>query len=116
MCKLLHYGISSNDSRLKDIMVSGDAITPQVSTAWKSSKSSKQEWTIIPLFVKILKLLLDSLNSCITASKTKKEIDDSKDDFAENEESACDYDSEDESLSDSSSSDSFGDWSNVIAG
>ncbi|XP_046405689.1 importin-9 [Ischnura elegans] len=115
LCKLLHYGISSQDSRLSDIRVSGDAIGnpdptkvfPDLSrTVIKNGKGSPDQWTIIPLFVKIFKLLLSALNTCISSTKLKKELGEEKDDFAGSDENACDPNSDDDSSSEVSSTDS----------
>uniref|UniRef100_T1IP27 Importin N-terminal domain-containing protein n=1 Tax=Strigamia maritima TaxID=126957 RepID=T1IP27_STRMM len=52
LCKLLEHGVTTNDPRLGDIRVKGDPVM---------MKSDPEEWTVIPLLVKIYKLVINEL-------------------------------------------------------
>ncbi|XP_071438959.1 importin-9 [Hetaerina americana] len=113
LSKLLLYGISSQDARLSDIHVSGDAVRMREVNGSHASGSkgspddeSAHVWTVIPVFVKIFKLLLSSLNTCIGSAKLKLEMEEVKpEEIEESEETTCDRESEEESSSEASSLD-----------
>jgi hypothetical protein len=70
LCKLLHHGVSSNDTRLATIEVKGEPIfdpnAPQPQQGMMTrSRATKvpEQWTRIPLLVKIFKLLIHELSS-----------------------------------------------------
>ncbi|XP_076807350.1 importin-9-like [Clavelina lepadiformis] len=63
LTKLLQYGLTSNDERLQQINVRGEQIFSEgIRTRSKAAKEPEQ-WTVIPLLVKIYKLLLHELSS-----------------------------------------------------
>jgi len=65
LCKLLHHGLSTEDPRLAQIQVKGEPIVDATEQRMTRSKrlSTKEQWTTIPLLVKIFKLLVHELSS-----------------------------------------------------
>ncbi|KAM4699585.1 importin-9 [Discoglossus pictus] len=73
LCKILQYGISSDDKRLQDIKVKGEEIFNMEEGIRTRSKTSRnpERWTTIPLLVKIYKLIINELSSVIEANATR---------------------------------------------
>ena len=65
LCKLLHHGVSTEDPRLSQIQVKGEPILEPTEQRVTRSKrlGNKEQWTTIPLLVKIFKLLVHELSS-----------------------------------------------------
>ncbi|CAL1541790.1 unnamed protein product [Lymnaea stagnalis] len=83
LCKLLQHAIANNDLRLQDIMVQGEPVqqSGQGIQTRSKSKSSPEQWTTIPVLVKIYKLLINELSNAIEEKITHgNEIDDDDDD------------------------------------
>ncbi|GFR73520.1 importin-9 [Elysia marginata] len=79
--KLLQHAINTNDLRLQDIMVQGELVvkpTAGIRTRAKA-KSSPEEWTTIPVLVKIYKLLINELSNAIEERLTQAQADDDDD-------------------------------------
>ncbi|XP_037091260.1 importin-9-like [Pollicipes pollicipes] len=67
MCKLLQHGVNTHDSRLNEITVRGDEVIssgPGMRTRSQRAREPEQ-WTSIPVLVKIFKLLINELSSAI---------------------------------------------------
>ncbi|KAK3762793.1 hypothetical protein RRG08_040490 [Elysia crispata] len=81
LCKLLQHAINTNDLRLQDITVQGELVvkpTPGIRTRAKA-KSTPEEWTTIPVLVKIYKLLINELSNAIEERLTQTQADDDDD-------------------------------------
>lgn len=65
LSKLLQHGVTKNDPRLTQITVKGDPIVDTNSGRVTRSKaaSKPEQWTVIPLLVKIFKLLIHELST-----------------------------------------------------
>lgn len=87
LCKLLEHGIQSNDSRLVDINVKGDRVLNMNEGIRTRSKtaSNPEQWTEIPVLVKIYKLMIHELSNCLDNAMMHKEEDDSEDEEWEEE-------------------------------
>ncbi|XP_053562447.1 importin-9 [Bombina bombina] len=74
LCKILQYGVSTDDKRLQDIKVKGEEIFNMEEGIRTRSKTSKnpERWTTIPLLVKIYKLLISELSNVIEANSTRQ--------------------------------------------
>uniref|UniRef100_A0A803T5Z7 Importin N-terminal domain-containing protein n=1 Tax=Anolis carolinensis TaxID=28377 RepID=A0A803T5Z7_ANOCA len=74
LCKLLQYGINSDDKRLQDIRVKGEEIFNMEEGIRTRSKAAKnpERWTNIPLLVKILKLIINELSNAMEANATRQ--------------------------------------------
>ena len=73
LSKLLHLGL--NDTRIAEIEVKGDEIfdgksSNQIQTR---SKKGKSTWTVIPLPIKIFKLLVNELAYCTSSNDFEEE-------------------------------------------
>ncbi|GFO07409.1 importin-9 [Plakobranchus ocellatus] len=101
LCKLLQHAINTNDLRLQDIMVQGELIVKpsQGIRTRAKAKSTPEEWTTIPVLVKIYKLLINELSNAIEERLTQAQADD-EDDEDEGDEDGDDEgeDIEDEDL------------------
>ncbi|OXB72277.1 UNVERIFIED_CONTAM: hypothetical protein H355_003810 [Colinus virginianus] len=100
LCKLLQYGINTDDKRLQDIRVKGEEIFNMDEGIRTRSKSAKSEllfccyperWTNIPLLVKILKLIINELSNAMEANASRQTTadwsqDDSNDMWEDQEE------------------------------
>ncbi|XP_039605359.1 importin-9 [Polypterus senegalus] len=73
LCKLLQYGINTNDKRLQDIMVKGEEICDPNEGIRTRSKAAKnpERWTTIPLLVKVFKLIINELSTVIEANTSR---------------------------------------------
>lgn len=97
LCKLVEYTISSNDQRLQNINVPGDLIIDKggIKTRSKAAKDP-HKWTIIPVLVKMYKLIVNELSNQIEHSLSKLEKDgeeddeDNDDEFEDDEEDFAD--------------------------
>lgn len=81
LCKLLEHGIQTNDSRLVDITVKGDRIVNMnegIRTRSKSA-SNPEQWTEIPVLVKIYKLMISELGCCLDDAMREPEDEESED-------------------------------------
>lgn len=96
LANLLLHGLNTKDPRVTQIQVKGELVdTKQMITR---SKKKTEEWTKIPLLVKIFKLLIYEL-SCVTADTTADEEgeteSESEDDDKENGVSCSGFNVED---------------------
>lgn len=85
LCKLLEHGVKANDKRLMDIVVKGDQILiPGVGpkTRSKSTKDPDQ-WTEIPVLVKIYKLIINELCDAMEQAMTHTDNDSESEDLDE---------------------------------
>uniref|UniRef100_A0A8C0HA38 Importin 9 n=1 Tax=Chelonoidis abingdonii TaxID=106734 RepID=A0A8C0HA38_CHEAB len=101
LCKLLQYGINSDDKRLQDIRVKGEEIFNMDEGIRTRSKSAKnpERWTNIPLLVKILKLIINELSNAMEANASRQTAADwSQDDSNDMWEDREDEEDEDEGL------------------
>ncbi|GFT94809.1 importin-9 [Nephila pilipes] len=83
---ILQYGLKENDQRLQNIQVLGDQIFNHTQGPKTRSKSQQEpdQWTKIPLFVKIYKLLLyDLSNMCDQDLDNQEEEESSDEDFVD---------------------------------
>lgn len=74
LAKLLQHGVNSNDSRLTEIMVKGDQVHSTATGRTTRSKAQPEQWTSVPLLAKLLKLLINEMQSAI------EEVEDCEDD------------------------------------
>ncbi|KAM8976738.1 importin-9 [Pelodytes ibericus] len=74
LCKILLYGITTDDKRLQDIKVKGDEIFNMEEGIRTRSKAAKNPecWTTIPLLVKIYKLIINELSTIMEANATRE--------------------------------------------
>ncbi|KAJ7331861.1 hypothetical protein JRQ81_014041 [Phrynocephalus forsythii] len=74
LCKLLQYGINTDDKRLQDIRVKGEEIFNMEEGIRTRSKAAKnpERWTNIPLLVKILKLIINELSNAMEANASRQ--------------------------------------------
>ncbi|WAR26248.1 IPO9-like protein [Mya arenaria] len=79
MVKLLQHIVSTNDSRLKDIVVEGDEIISASGNGIRTRSKAKVEWTTVPVVVKIYKLLINELNNQIESSQSAAQNDSQED-------------------------------------
>ncbi|XP_053881455.1 importin-9 isoform X3 [Malaclemys terrapin pileata] len=101
LCKLLQYGINSDDKRLQDIRVKGEEIFNMEEGIRTRSKSAKnpERWTNIPLLIKILKLIINELSNAMEANASRQTAADwSQDDSNDMWEDREDEEDEDEGL------------------
>ncbi|XP_065451174.1 importin-9 isoform X2 [Chrysemys picta bellii] len=101
LCKLLQYGINSDDKRLQDIRVKGEEIFNMDEGIRTRSKSAKnpERWTNIPLLIKILKLIINELSNAMEANASRQTAADwSQDDSNDMWEDREDEEDEDEGL------------------
>ena len=59
---MFQHGVINNDTRLQDINVKGDLVESKARTR-SEKRANPDQWTSIPVMVKILKLLLQELAS-----------------------------------------------------
>ncbi|XP_074644656.1 importin-9-like [Tubulanus polymorphus] len=93
--KLLEHTINTNDSRMQGIDVNGDPIVCGVEGIRTRSKSatSPQEWTKIPLLVKMYKLLIHELSNQLENTFTNQPAGD--DDEVDEDDADDDWEDED---------------------
>jgi len=89
LAKLLQHGVINNDTRLQDINVKGDLVESKARTR-SEKRANPDQWTSIPVMVKILKLLLQEL-----ASNMDEVLDDGDE---SDEDSGAEDDSESEAV------------------
>lgn len=72
LCKLVECALVSQDQRLNNIQVQGDLVTSPstnqstgMRTRARAAQEPAEQWTSIPLLVKIYKLLINELSNCI---------------------------------------------------
>lgn len=82
LCKLLQHGLGTNDYRIADIQVKGDQIFTKDEGIKTRSKGvlNPDQWTVIPLFVKIYKLIIHELSNAVESNMIKAEDDDCESD------------------------------------
>ena len=72
LSKLLQHGVNNNDTRLQEINVKGDLIVAQGATNQARTRSQKKsnpdQWTYVPVLVKIFKLLVQEITSNMDAA------------------------------------------------
>ncbi|KAI0216737.1 Importin-9 [Lamellibrachia satsuma] len=97
LCKLLQHAIEKNDQRLQNIEVKGDQIfNPNEGIRTRSrSAQSPDEWTMIPVLIKIYKLIINELSTQIENSLMQQPAG-GEDDDDEEEEGDGDWDDEEE--------------------
>jgi len=85
IAKLLQHGVNTNDSRLTEITVKGD----QIHNAGRSTRSSAkpEQWTEIPLLAKLLKLLVNEMQSVIEEVEDCEEDEDSDEGWEDSQDS-----------------------------
>ncbi|KAI8511530.1 Importin 9 [Branchiostoma belcheri] len=73
LSKLLSHGISTNDKRLQDVTVKGDQIFNHEGIRTRSKAASQPEqWTMVPVLVKLYKLLINELSSQIENNMSRQ--------------------------------------------
>ncbi|XP_067683421.1 importin-9-like [Haliotis asinina] len=94
LCKLLQHAVSTNDPRLQNITVRGEQIVQQNGGVRTRSKSvsDPEEWTTVPLLVKIYKLLINELSNQIESSLSAQVGEDEGEGWEEEEEDDLDDD------------------------
>nr|KAG5702234.1 hypothetical protein BaRGS_030589 [Batillaria attramentaria] len=93
LAKLLRHAIMTNDPRLQNITVQGEPIT--------DASTAPDQWTTVPVLVKIYKLLINELSNQLEAALAKNEEDENDDDengFEDEDEDGEDLELEDESV------------------
>ena len=71
LAKILQHGVLTNDTRLQDINVKGDMIITTASSQARTRSQKRvnpDQWTSIPVLVKIFKLLVQELTSNMDAA------------------------------------------------
>ncbi|GFY70331.1 importin-9 [Trichonephila inaurata madagascariensis] len=104
---ILQHGLKESDQRLHNIQVLGDQIFSHTQGPKTRSKSQQEpdQWTKIPLFVKIYKLLLHDLSSmCDQGVDNQEEEESSDEDFVD----GCDNGDDSELLESVTSGNLFG--------
>ncbi|XP_063612464.1 importin-9-like isoform X2 [Penaeus indicus] len=90
LAKLLEHGVTSNDTRLQDIIVQGDQVfSPEGRVRTRSQRVVRPEqWTQVPVLIKIFKLLINELANAIDSNLTKDddEVSESEDECWEDDE------------------------------
>ncbi|XP_076037579.1 importin 9 isoform X2 [Oratosquilla oratoria] len=88
LSKLLEHGVTANDARLQDIIVQGDQVfSPEERVRTRSQRVSRPEqWTQVPVLVKIFKLLINELANAIDSNMAKDDDEESEDECWEDEE------------------------------
>ncbi|XP_050697373.1 importin-9-like isoform X2 [Eriocheir sinensis] len=88
LAKLLEYGVTSNDARLQGIIVQGDQVfSPEARVRTRSQRIARPEqWTQVPVLVKIFKLLINELANAIDSNMTKDDDEESEDECWEDDE------------------------------
>jgi len=78
LCKILQHAISSGDKRFQEIMVAGDEIITNKDGIYTRSKSKTgtKEYTMIPVGIKIFKLIINQLASELENNELFDEDDD----------------------------------------
>uniref|UniRef100_A0A8C4QT49 Uncharacterized protein n=1 Tax=Eptatretus burgeri TaxID=7764 RepID=A0A8C4QT49_EPTBU len=76
LCKLLQHGVATHDLRLQDITVRGDQVfspSEGIRTRSKAARGQVPErWTVIPLPIKIYKLLVNELSVIMESSASRR--------------------------------------------
>ncbi|XP_066586288.1 importin-9 isoform X2 [Prorops nasuta] len=88
LCKILEYGVTQDDARLKDIIVKGDEIYSGNDDGVKTrSKAELQpyQWTMVSVLVKIFKLIINDFSNYIEAENAVQESDESDEDEEDDE-------------------------------
>jgi len=88
MSKLLEYGVTTNDSRMMEINVKGEEIYSEKIRTRSQRAAAPKQWTVVPLLVKLYKLLLSDFSNYLESKATGKAGDD--------EEEYTDVESDDE--------------------
>ena len=65
LAKLLQHGVTTNDSRLGEMMVAGDMIHSEGRVTRSARRNNPQQWTQVPLLAKLLKLLINEIENLI---------------------------------------------------
>ena len=88
LSKLLQHGVNNNDTRLQEINVKGDLIiTPGANTQSRTrsqKKSNPDQWTSVPVLVKIFKLLVQEITSNMDAALDCNSADEESEDETNN--------------------------------
>ncbi|KAH3881360.1 importin-9-like isoform X2 [Dreissena polymorpha] len=92
LSKLLGHIVTSNDARLKSIVVEGDEVQPAAGNGIRTRSKGKVQWTQIPVEVQIYKLLINELSNQIESQQSTTQNDDT----VEDEEDGDGWEDEDE--------------------
>lgn len=80
LAKLLMHGVGNNDARLQDINVKGDQIANDSARTRSQKKHNPDQWTSVPLLVKIFKILVselsDHIENALASALDEEESDD----------------------------------------
>ncbi|XP_045131067.1 importin-9-like [Portunus trituberculatus] len=87
LAKLLEHGVTANDTRLQGIIVQGDQVfSPEARMRTRSQRvAHAEQWTQVPVLIKIFKLLINELANAIDANMAKDEEEESEDECWEDE-------------------------------
>nr|CAB3256618.1 importin-9 [Phallusia mammillata] len=85
LCHLLEHGVSKNDSRLNEINVKGDRIFKEGIRTRSRTAKEPERWTVIPLLVKVYKLLVNELTNQLEASTKEQNFFEWEDDDEDGE-------------------------------
>lgn len=106
LCKLLQHGVATHDTRLQDLTVRGEQIFSTSNAVQTRSKTAQtpERWTVIPLLVKIYKLIINDLSVIMESNASRQasaaggeELDDTWDELDDDDdETNVDDDDEDE--------------------
>ncbi|XP_076333062.1 importin 9 [Tachypleus tridentatus] len=82
LCKLLEHGVENNDQRLVTITVKGEQIFNSISEIRTRSKTSQSpdQWTEIPVLVKIYKLLINELSNAMEQTMIQEDDEEESED------------------------------------
>ena len=91
LAKLLEHGVTTNDSRLSNILVPGDQIfTPDERRLTRSMTATKvEQWTEVPVLVKVFKLIIYELSNTIDANMGKDDVTESDEEDGWEDEDDC---------------------------
>jgi len=76
LAKLLQHGVNNNDTRLQEINVKGDQIINEASRTRSQKKVNPDQWTNIPLLVKLFKLLVGELSDHLENALASAQVQD----------------------------------------
>lgn len=74
LSKLLQYSLATNDPHLSQVTVRGERVFSEgIQTRSKTAKEP-EKWTVMPLLIKIYKLLLSELSNQLDSSKHRSDL------------------------------------------
>ncbi|KAG1698140.1 Importin-9 [Nymphon striatum] len=80
LCKILEHGIKTNDCRLTKIQVEGDEIFSNTRKTRSKSSQEPHQWLLIPVLVKIFKLIVNELNDIRNENMAKDDCNEEDED------------------------------------